>query len=166
MGVEKLYEIQKKFDVKEVELILKNRKRYEAMISELQIEIQDLEDLKSVKLSNIGYDTLVKSDNVITSEQFQLLREVKYDDSIAILEYKKRNIERFLSKIDIALSSLDDIEKRIIELKCVENRIWKSVTFEVNLEERLCRVVKNKGLTKVSNLLKSCGNLKIHSMVL
>jgi len=159
-GLENQNSKAKKTCLKETEEILKNIKRYEAQISDIELEIADLKDLKSIELKGINYDNLIRTNSLLSRTEFQVMEDLEIDQTIEILEYKKRHIERFLMKIKNAINSLNDVEKQIIQIKCVDNKIWRFVTFEVGLEERQCREIKRRALKKLSNTMISTGVIK------
>lgn len=149
---------------KEMEKILKNIRKYDAKISDIELEIADLKDLHSISISGISYENLVKTNSLISKTELQAMKDLEIEQTIEILEYKKRHIERFLRRIDNAIDSLDEIEKQIIKMKCLENKIWRFITFEVGLEERQCREIKNKALKKIANLVNIEEVIKIDRM--
>lgn len=159
VGLENQSSKAKKSCLKEIEEMLKNIKRYEAQISDIELEIADLKDLKSIELKGINYDNLIRTNSLLSKTEFQVMEDLQIDQTIEILEYKKRHIERFLGKIKNAVNSLSDVEKQIIQIKCVDNKIWRFVTFEVGLEERQCREIKTRALKKLSNTMINMGGI-------
>lgn len=143
----------KKINIKEVEKILKNIKEYKAKINEIELEIADLEDLQSIGLKGINYDNLIKTNNLFSKTELQAIKDLEIQQTMDLLRYKKRHLQRFLKKIQSAIDSLTDLEKQIIEMKYIENKIWRFVTFEVNIEERQCRVIKKRALDKICRLI-------------
>lgn len=143
----------RKINLKEIERILKNIREYEAKIKSLELEISDLKDLQSINLKGINYDNLVKTNSLFSKTELYAIKDLEIQQTIDLLEYKKRHLERFLIRIKNAIESLNDLEKQIIQMKCLDNKIWRFVTFEVNLEERQCREIKKKALKKISNLI-------------
>ncbi|WP_432662430.1 hypothetical protein R9X47_18050 [Wukongibacter baidiensis] len=149
---------------KEIEKVLKNIRKYDAQISDIELEIADLKDLHSISISGINYDNLVKTNSLISKTELQAMKDLEIERTIEILEYKKRHLERFLSRIDNAICSLNDIEKQIIQMKCIDNKIWRFITFEVGLEERQCREIKKRALKKISNVINIEDIIKFDKM--
>ncbi|WP_432406678.1 hypothetical protein [Wukongibacter sp. M2B1] len=150
--------------IKEIEKVLKNISKYEAKISDIELEIADLKDLHSISISGINYDNLVKTNSLISKTELQAIKDMEIERTIEILEYEKRHIERLLIRIDNAISSLSDIEKQIIQMKCLDNKIWRFITFEVGLEERQCRQIKRKALEKISHVINLEDIVKFNEM--
>lgn len=144
---------RKKINFKEIERILKNIKAYEAKIKDIELEISDLKDLQQISVKAINYDNLIKTNNLFSKTEIQAINDLEIQQTIELLEYKKRHFERFLKKIQNAINSLNDLERKIIKMKCFENKIWRAITFEVNIEERQCREIKKRALNKISNLI-------------
>lgn len=145
----------KKIDLREAEKILKNIKEYEARIHDIELEIMDLRDLQSICLKGISYDNLIKTNSLFSKTELYAMKDLEIEQTINLLEYKKRHIKRFIDRIKNAIESLDDIERQIIELKCIENKIWRFVVFEVNLEERQCRAIKTRALKRILKVMLS-----------
>lgn len=143
----------KKMNLKEVEVMLKNVKAYEASINEIDLEIADLKDLHNIELKGMNYDNLIKTNNLFSKTELQAIKELEIQRTIDLLEYKKRHLERFLNRIKNAIDSLSDIEKQIIQMKCIENMLWRSITIIVNLEDRQCRAIKKRALKKISKIM-------------
>lgn len=146
----------KKINLKKIEKILKNIKEYEAKINDIDLEIAELKDLQSISIKGINYDNLIRTNSLFSKTEMQVIKDLKIDQTISVLEYQKRHIERFLSKIKNALDSLEEQEKEIIQLKYFENELWRSITFKVNLEERQCRGIKRNALEKIASLIMNC----------
>jgi len=150
--------------MKEIEKVLKNIKKYDAKISDIELEIADLKDLCSISIRGINYDNLVKTNSLISKTELQAMKDLEIERTIEILEYKKRHLERFLSRINNAIGSLNDIEKQIIQLKCLDNKIWRFITFEVGLEERQCREIKKRAIEKICNVINVEDIIKFDKM--
>lgn len=146
---------ERRINLKEIERILKSIREYEAKIKSLELEISDLKDLQSINLKGINYDNLVKTNSLFSKTELYAIKDLEIQQTIDLLEYKKRHVERFLIRIKTAIESLNDLEKQIIQMKFLDNKIWRFITFEVNLEERQCREIKRKALKKISKLIVS-----------
>jgi len=151
----------KKMNLKEVEEMLKNVKVYEANINEIELEIADLEDLHSIELTGMNYDNLIKTNNLFSKTELQAIKELEIQRTIDLLEYKKRHLERLLRRIKNAIDTLSDIEKQIIQMKCIENMLWRSITIIVNLEDRQCRAIKKRALKKISKIMVNENVIKL-----
>ncbi len=130
-----------------------------AKIDDIELEIAELKDLQSLK--HIDYDNLIKTKSLLSKSEIQQMKNLDINQTIEILEYKKRHIERFLKRLNNAINSLDNLEKQIIQLKCIDNKIWKAITFVVNLEERQCSKIKGRALKKIEKILDSIDIIKI-----
>lgn len=143
-----------KLNMKKLEKTLKGLKKFSARIKQIDIEIAELKDLKEVSLRGINYSKLVQTNSMFSKTEFDAIRSLEIEDTIVVLEFQKRRIERFLEKLDNALETLDETERRIIQMKLFEKKMWKSITFEVNLEERQCYEIKKRALIKLLNIVK------------
>jgi DNA-directed RNA polymerase specialized sigma subunit len=151
---------EKSLNMKSIENILKNLKQYEAKTKEIELQIADLKDMQYLSLKGIDYENFIKTDDFFSKTEIQALKDFEIQHKIDLLEFEKRHIERFLKRIYNAMESLTDIEKQIIEMKYIEKKIWRYITFEINLEERQCREIKNKAIRKIIKLLKGSAFLK------
>ncbi len=142
-----------------IEKVLKDINKYKAKIDDIELEIAELKDLQSLK--HIDYDNLIKTKSLLSKSEIQEMKNLDINQTLEILEYKKRHIERFLKRLNNAMNSLDNLEKQIIQLKCIDNKIWKAITFEVNLEERQCSKIKGRALKKIEKLIDNIDIIKI-----
>ncbi|MCT4605865.1 MAG: hypothetical protein N4A64_07130 [Marinisporobacter sp.] len=146
---------EKSLNMKSVENILKNLKQYEAKIKEIELQIADLKDMKYLSLKGIDYENFIKTNSFFSKTEIQAVKDFEIQHKIDLLEFEKRHVERFLQRIYNAIESLTDIEKQIIQMKYIEKKIWRYITFQINIEERQCRAIKNKAITKMIRILKN-----------
>ncbi|TCO78025.1 hypothetical protein [Marinisporobacter balticus] len=144
---------EKKVNMKKIEIILKNLKQYEAKIKEIELQIGDLKDMQYLSLKGIDYENFIKTNNLFSKTEAQVLKDFEIQDKIDLFEFEKRHIERFLKRIHNAIESLTDLEKQIIQMKYMQKKIWRYITFEINIEERQCREIKNKAIHKMYKML-------------
>ncbi|AOT70677.1 hypothetical protein [Geosporobacter ferrireducens] len=146
---------KKVLNIKELESILKNLKQYEAKIKEIEIQIEEYKDMQGLCLKGINYENIIRTNNIFSKTEMQVMEDTELQNKIELLEYEKRHLERFIKRVWNAIDSLTELEKQIIQKKYIENKIWRYITFDINLEERQCREIKNKTLSKILNILKT-----------
>ncbi|WP_053955104.1 hypothetical protein [Inediibacterium massiliense] len=161
---EKIQKRNKKISMKGVENTLKNLKQYEAKIKEIELQIGDLKDMQYLSLKGINYEEFIRSNQIFSKTETQVLKDLEIEEMIDLLEFEKRHMERFLRRIHNAVESLTDLEKKIIKMKYVDKKIWRYITFEVNIEERQCREIRNEALTKIYKILKNSILLEISAL--
>lgn len=155
MKISYLYESDNKvLSLKELERILKNLKQYEARVKEIELQIEEYKDMQGLCLKGISYENIIRTHQIFSKTEMQVLEDLELQQQIELLEFEKRHLERFIKRLHNAMDSLGDIEKQIIEKKYLENKIWRYITYDVNLEERQCREIKNKTLHKIIDILK------------
>jgi DNA-directed RNA polymerase specialized sigma subunit len=69
-----------------------------------------------------------------------------------LLKEKNRK-QRLIDKIDSALTSLDDEEREIIELRCFKRMGWSKVGVLTNRDGDYCGRIKRKAVNKLSELV-------------
>ncbi|MBB6217486.1 flagellar biosynthesis component FlhA [Anaerosolibacter carboniphilus] len=148
------YKENKILGLKELEKILKNLKQYEARIKEIEIQIEEYKDMQCLCLKGVSYENIIRTHQIFSKTEMQVLEDLELEHQIELLEFEKRHLDRFTKRIHNAIESLSDLEKEIIQKKYLENKIWRYITYDINLEERQCREIKNKTLRKILNLLK------------
>jgi predicted KAP-like P-loop ATPase len=124
------YKENKILSLKELENILKNLKQYEARIKEIEIQIEEYKDMHSLCLKGISYENIIRTHQIVSKTEMQVLENLELQHQIELLEFEKRHLDRFIKRIHNAIDSLSDLEKEIIQKKYLENKIWRYITYE------------------------------------
>lgn len=69
------------------------------------------------------------------------------------LKAEIHSLETHLKTIEIAINSLGETEKKIIELKYFDKYRWFDISYEVNLSVARCKEVKNEAIYKIQGVL-------------
>ena len=59
-------------------------------------------------------------------------------------------MERKVEQIDRALAALNNIEREVIEYKCIEGMYYYEFTYKVCMGERQCMRIKKRALKKIA----------------
>ncbi|GAA0717183.1 hypothetical protein GCM10008905_02550 [Clostridium malenominatum] len=136
--------------LKETDELLNNYNSMAAEIKNLEIEIEEL------KLEYIGYKSISYGEK--TSKTFKISNTVeeeyiRKETLIDKLRKEKEYKERLKNKIDNALNVLDEKERTIIKLRCIENRPWKEVGDILGLDYDYAGRIKRAAINKMLNLI-------------
>lgn len=55
-----------------------------------------------------------------------------------------------LARVDQALESLDEVEQKIITSRYLKGRPWYKIAYEISYNERWCKEVRKRGISKVA----------------
>ncbi|MBB6218011.1 DNA-directed RNA polymerase specialized sigma subunit [Anaerosolibacter carboniphilus] len=55
-----------------------------------------------------------------------------------------------LARVDRALESLDEVEQKVIISRYLKGRPWYKIAYEVSYNERWCKEVRKRGISKVA----------------
>lgn len=135
---------------KKTDGVLFNYKSIKAEISNLELEIEELNaECDGVKA--IGYEERSSPTNEFhSSVENEILKKEKI---ISKLLREKGSKERLISKIDNALNTLDDTEKEIIRLRCFERMNWGKVGMITKMDGDYCGRIKRKIVNEISELV-------------
>ncbi|WP_315117761.1 sigma factor-like helix-turn-helix DNA-binding protein [uncultured Clostridium sp.] len=121
-----------------------------AEIKNLEIEIEELKfEYNGYKSINYNEKTskTFKINNVVEEEY------IRKETLIDKLMKEKENKERLINKVDNALSTLDDKERSIVKLRCIDNRPWKEVGELLGLDYDYAGRIKRTAINKISDLI-------------
>ena len=138
---------------KSTEGVLYNYNQLKAEIHNLQLEIEELQDDYQGP-GAINYSEKTGSTNKVNDFVFN---EVLHREQlINRLERVKRTKERLLSKINIAIDSLDENERHFIETRYMSShkRSWEQVGAIMNLDPNYCcNHIRHQVINKLSCLI-------------
>lgn len=109
---------------------LKNYTKFQARLKNMNLEIEDkkaeIETFGGAKSASYGLSCGGSwSELNETERNANKMLEMKHE--LADMETDKRRVETLLECIDNALESLDEVSEKVIQLKLIEGRQWKSV---------------------------------------
>lgn len=136
--------------LKKTEGVLLNYKTIKAEINNLLLEIEDVEaEYKGVSELTYGEKTGA-TNKVNSSVENEVLNKIKIVENLTReMESKKR----LISKIDNAMATLEETEKRIIELRCFEGYNWNKVGMILNMDGDYCCRIKRAAINKILPLV-------------
>lgn len=135
---------------KKTDGVLFNYKTIKAEIFNLDLEIEELKE-EYVGVSGISYEERTGKTNAFNSATENEV--MKKEKEITRLLKEKKSKERLISKIDNALETLEEEEKEIIKLRCIERKSWKIVGMITNRDGDYCGKIKRATVNKLSELI-------------
>ncbi|AAK78529.1 RNA polymerase sigma factor (sigma-70 family) [Clostridium acetobutylicum] len=135
---------------KEMERLLWDYRNIKAEIKNLELEIEASKE-NYEGLIAVSYKEKTAATNKFNSvvENEVLTRENK----VLNLEKRKRIKEIQIEKVDNAIDTLSDNERRIIELRYFYRLQFKQISERLNLNETYCMQLKSKTLYKLETLV-------------
>lgn len=123
---------------------LQNYKILKAQIEELKIKLQELSLISAVDNSipktGITYKYNSNTENIA-------LKRTEYENKIKILTLQIQRIEN-------ALNALSDVERKIIELKYIEQLTWRNVVYETGKSRIACYRISQQALKHIKAILE------------
>lgn len=126
---------------------LYNYKALKLSITNLKKDIEEFERMDGV--NSVPFDTMKLSN----SFKFSSSVEDSALSNIEKIDYIKhciRRTEDTISGIDAALEILTEEERKIIELRYIENKQWYNVAYAVKFCERHCRELRSRAMLKMA----------------
>lgn len=96
---------------------------------------------KSIKA---GIESLKEEYKVLSNE------DLGEDTKLVLLDSRIKVMERKIEQIDRALNSLSNVEKEVINYKCIEGMYYYEFTYKVYKSERQCKRIKKLALEKIA----------------
>lgn len=135
---------------KKTDGVLFNYKSIKAEIFNLELDIEELqEEYDGVK--GMTYEEKTGKTNAFNSATENEV--MKKEKEITKLLKEKKSKERLISKIDNALDSLEEEEREIIKLRCIERKSWNKVGAITNRDGDYCGKIKRAAVNKLSELV-------------
>ena len=138
---------------KSTEGVLYNYSMLKAEIHNLELEIEELQDTYE-GVGAISYEERTGPTNKIGDSVFN---EVVHKEKVIMkLQRIKRSKERLLSKINAAIDSLDETEKKFVEYRYTSNRkrSWNQIGALMNLDpNHCCNFIRPTVINKLSCLI-------------
>lgn len=85
-------------------------------------------------------------------EEYKVLSNASYgtDVELALLDGRMKIMERKIEQIDRALGSLSNVEREVVNYKCIEGMYYYEFTHMVYKSERQCKRIKKLALEKIA----------------
>ncbi|SHE61804.1 siderophore-interacting protein [Clostridium fallax] len=132
---------------RKTEGILYNYIDIKTEIKNTEIDIQELK-AEYEGVSGISYEERSTPTNKFNSSvENELLRK---ENLIKKLIREKDSKQRLINKIDNALEPLDEIERKIIEYRCIRGYGWTKVGVMLNMDGDYCGRIKRKVINKIA----------------
>lgn len=130
--------------------VLFNYKTIKVEINNLELDIEELKsECEGIKA--VGYEEKTGETNAFNSSvENEVLKKEKM---INKLLREKQSKERLICKIDNALGTLEEEERKIIELRCFDKMGWGKVGALINKDEDYCGKIKRKVVNQISELI-------------
>lgn len=135
---------------KKTDGVLFNYKTIKAEINNLDIEIEELQaECDGVKA--ITYEEKSSPTNAFSSSvENEILKKEK---EISKLLREKKSKERLIRKIDNALETLEENEREVVRLRCIERLGWNKVSIRIDRDGDYCGKIKREAINKLSELI-------------
>lgn len=131
--------------------MLKSYKQLKAEIKSLEIEIEELRDSDNLGPSAICYEEKTGMTNKFCSQTEN--EAIRLTEKITILERDKRQKERYIEKIDNALSVLNEKERQVLEIKHINGYRWDTVTYKLDISYPRCKQIEEAAIKKITPFL-------------
>jgi DNA-directed RNA polymerase specialized sigma24 family protein len=83
-------------------------------------------------------------------ENYKVLNGVGSEIELKLLDDRIKAMERKVEQIDRALNALSNIEREVINYKCIEGMYYYEFTCKVYTGERQCMRIKQRALKKIA----------------
>lgn len=114
----------------------------------------DLENIEFDDLQAVQYDQDKLSDTNAFSSSVEN-NVISKDKQVEIINRKIRYYQNTINKIDNALESLSDNERKLVEMRYLRSEpcAWTYIATEMQLDVTSCHNHRNKTINKISNML-------------
>jgi len=132
--------------------LLRRIHTFEAEINDIDIRIEELKDIEKIGPGSINYNKPFISKIYKINSQTEN-NAIKIVDKIALLEFRKRQLQRMIKRINNAINSLPEPQKTIIDLRYMQNKQWYNILGEVKMHERHCRRLESNALNIIYDIM-------------
>ncbi|MCD3211804.1 siderophore-interacting protein [Clostridium botulinum C/D] len=135
---------------KKVEGILYNYKSIKAEINSIKIEIEDIQS-QYEGISGISYEEKTGPTNKFNSS---VENELSNKENMIIkLKRELSRKESLVKKVDNAIGTLNETERKVIEMKCFERLQYKYIEQRLSINKDYACELKRKSIEKMISLI-------------
>ncbi|MCD3217470.1 siderophore-interacting protein [Clostridium botulinum] len=135
---------------KKVEGILYNYKSIKAEINSIKIEIEDIES-QYEGISGISYEEKTGPTNKFNSSVENEI--VNKENMIKRLKKELSKKEALIKKVDNAVETLNETERKVIEMKCFERLQYKYIEQRLSINKDYACELKRRSIGKMIPLI-------------
>lgn len=136
---------------KNTEGLLYSYNSLKVKIKNLKLDLENIEfeDLQAIQYD---HDKLSETNAFSSSVENNVISK---DKQVEIINRKIRYYQNTINKIDNALESLSDKERKLVEMRYLRSEpcSWVYIATEMQLDVTSCHNHRNKTINKISNML-------------
>ena len=137
---------------------LKHYKHFKGQIANFDLEINGItEELKSLenvdaKTAKYGADNGGGFSELNPIEKI-VARKIYLENKLPVLIADRHRLTSLISRIDNALLSLGENERKIIRLKFIDGERWLNISLDTGYSERRCQDIVNRSITTITGIM-------------
>ena len=136
---------------------LRNYRQFKGQIANLDLEIQGIRDeLKNLYDANLtarygertagGFSELSPMERIVARKQ-------ALEEKLPVLLASRQRIESLVRRIDNAMLSLGEVERRIVRMKFMEGQRWLAISMGTKYSERRCQDIAARSVGEIAEIM-------------
>ena len=135
---------------------LRNYSRFQSQVKSLDMEADGIrEQIKELGgLKAVCYDTTPVSGGGATSPVERAAEQAdRLENKLRLLSVNRKRIVTLLQRLDVAMETLDGVDRQILELRHIRGCRWVQVALEVPYSEHGCQIHARKAVRQIAAIM-------------
>lgn len=136
---------------------LKHYNHFKGQIANLDLEIQGIQDelknLYDVNLTVKYGERTAGGFNELSAMERIVVRKQALEEKLPVLLADRQRITSLIQRIDNAMLSLGETERKIVRMKFMEGQRWLTVSMEIGYSERRCQDIANRSINDITGIM-------------
>ena len=132
---------------------LKNYNSFKHQIESVNIEIDGIREILAGLKATVYDKVIVSGGEQHSSVEQAIERKEKLEGRLLILTANRQRLTTLIQRIDAALATLEDNERKIIELKHIVGENWIHISMQVPYSERSCQRRCREAVERVAAIM-------------
>lgn len=135
---------------------LKHYRQFKGQITNLDLEIQgireEIRSLADAKTAKYGTDTGGGFSELNAIERI-VARKQSLEGKLPVLLADRHRVTSLIQRIDNAMLSLGETERKIIQMKFIEGQRWLAISMETQYSERSCQGIARRSVAEITGIM-------------
>lgn len=136
---------------------LRHYNHFKGQIANLDLEIQGIQDeLKSLYDVNLTVkygEHTAGGFNELSAMERVVVRKQAIEKKLPVLMADRQRIVSLIQRIDNAMLSIGETERKIVRMKFIEGQRWLTIAAETKYSERRCQDIANRSVNDITGIM-------------
>ena len=136
---------------------LKHYNHFKGQIANFDLEIQGIQDelknLYNVNLTVQYGERTAGGFNELSPMERIIARKLALEEKLPVLQANRQRIASIIRRIDNAMLSLGDVERKIVRMKFMEGQRWLAIAMDTKYSERRCQDIAARSVGEITGIM-------------